>query len=75
MVHGLQLCALRAGPALPVAPDLRDWPPHDHLAWFILDVVDQLDLDPFYLRVPKTLSMAWACSFAPVVWVRDDRQS
>jgi transposase len=29
-------------------PDLRDWLPHDHLAWFIVDVVDQLDLAPFY---------------------------
>jgi transposase len=28
-------------------PDLRDWLPNDHLAWFILDVVDQLNLDPF----------------------------
>jgi transposase len=29
-------------------PDLRDWLPNDHLAWCILDVVDQLDLQPFY---------------------------
>jgi transposase len=29
-------------------PDLRDWLPADHLAWFILDVVDQLDLAAFY---------------------------
>jgi transposase len=29
-------------------PDLRDWLPQGHLAWFILDVVDQLDLAPFY---------------------------
>jgi transposase len=29
-------------------PDLRDWLPEGHLAWFILDVVDQLDLQPFY---------------------------
>jgi transposase len=29
-------------------PDLRDWLPQSHLAWFILDVVDQLDLDRFY---------------------------
>jgi transposase len=29
-------------------PDLRDWLPAGHLAWFILDVVDQLDLAPFY---------------------------
>src|SRR6266700_2342944 len=30
-------------------PDLRDWLPQDHLAWFLLDVVDQLDLALFYL--------------------------
>jgi transposase len=28
-------------------PDLRDWLPAGHLAWFILDVVDQLDPAPF----------------------------
>jgi len=28
-------------------PDLRDWLPAGHLAWFVLDVVDQLDLEPF----------------------------
>src|SRR5215212_5745097 len=28
-------------------PDLRDWLPADHLAWFVRDVVDQLDLTPF----------------------------
>jgi transposase len=28
-------------------PDLRDWLPKGHLAWFVLDVVDQLDLGPF----------------------------
>jgi transposase len=45
--HGLQLPARRPRPAVPAAPDLRDWLPADHLAWFILDVVDQLDLEPF----------------------------
>jgi transposase len=29
-------------------PDLRDWLPAGHLAWFVGDVVDQLDLAPFY---------------------------
>ena len=29
-------------------PDLRDWLPEGHLAWFVLDVADQLDLAPFY---------------------------
>jgi transposase len=33
---------------LLLPPDLRDWLPEGHLAWFILDVVDQLDLAPFY---------------------------
>jgi transposase len=28
--------------------DLRDWLPDGHLAWFVLDVVDQLDLTAFY---------------------------
>jgi len=29
-------------------PDVRDWLTDGHLAWFVLDVVDQLDLQPFY---------------------------
>jgi len=28
-------------------PDMRDWLPEDHLAWFVIDVVDQLDLSRF----------------------------
>jgi transposase len=46
MAHGLQLPARRPRPALPASPDPRDRP-QQHLAWFILDVVDQLDLQPF----------------------------
>jgi hypothetical protein len=34
----------RARPPFLLPPDLRDWLPEGHLAWFILDVVDQLDL-------------------------------
>ena len=33
--------------AFLLSPDLRDWLPSGHLAWFVLDVVDQLDLGPF----------------------------
>jgi transposase len=29
-------------------PDMRDWLPQGHLAWFILDVVEEVDLVPFY---------------------------
>jgi transposase len=64
-------------------PDLHDWLPHDHLAWFILDVVDQLDLDPF-LRAyradghghpaydPKTLLGVLLYAYA--IGVRSSRQ-
>jgi transposase len=41
---------LRGGRDQPflLPPDLRDWLPTDHLAWFILDVVGQVDMEPFY---------------------------
>ncbi len=29
-------------------PSLREWLPEDHLAWFVVDVVDDLDLSAFY---------------------------
>jgi hypothetical protein len=29
-------------------PDLRDWLSGDHLAWFVIDAVAELDLEPFY---------------------------
>ncbi|HYV02741.1 MAG TPA: hypothetical protein VEM93_10485, partial [Actinomycetota bacterium] len=29
-------------------PSLEDWLPADHLARFVIDVVAQLDMDPFY---------------------------
>jgi transposase len=47
MTHNFLGCD-RDQPFLP-PPDLRDWLPQDHLAWFLFDVVDQLDLQPFYL--------------------------
>jgi transposase len=29
-------------------PDVRDWLPEDHLAWFVIDAVAEMDLDAFY---------------------------
>jgi hypothetical protein len=29
-------------------PDPRDWLPEDHLAWFVLASVEEMDLDAFY---------------------------
>jgi transposase len=33
---------------LLLPPDLRDWLPDDHLAWFVIEAIDELDLEPFY---------------------------
>src|SRR3954452_5043724 len=32
---------------LLLPPSLREWLPEDHLAWFVLDAVDAMDLTPF----------------------------
>src|SRR3954464_10605222 len=29
-------------------PDVRQWLPESHLAWFVLDAVAEMDLEPFY---------------------------
>src|SRR5215210_5868904 len=29
-------------------PDVRDWLPEGHLAWFVIDAVGEMELDPFY---------------------------
>ena len=29
-------------------PDVRDWVPPDHLAWFVIDAVKEMDLGAFY---------------------------
>src|ERR671936_68340 len=34
--------------ALLLPPSLREWLPEDHLAWFVLDAVDEIDLSAFY---------------------------
>jgi transposase len=64
-------------------PDLRDWLPEGHLAWFVRDVVDQLDLGQF-LRAyradghghpaydPKTLLGVLLYAYA--IGVRSSRQ-
>src|SRR5215207_7006909 len=33
---------------LLLPPDLRDWLPDDHLAWFVIEAIEELDLEPFY---------------------------
>ena len=33
---------------LLLPPDLRDWLEEDHLAWFVIEAIEELDLDAFY---------------------------
>ena len=29
-------------------PDVRDWLPEDHFAWFVIDAVERIDMAAFY---------------------------
>ena len=44
MVNEQDLPSLRSRPAVAAATGLQEWLPEDHLAYFISDIVDQLDL-------------------------------
>jgi transposase len=35
---------------LLMSPSLREWLPEDHLAWFVIDAVGDMDLSAFYAR-------------------------
>ena len=35
---------------LLTSPSLREWLPENHLAWFVIDAVKDIDLSPFYAR-------------------------
>src|ERR1039457_190571 len=35
---------------LLMSPSLREWLPENHLAWFVIDAVKDIDLAPFYAR-------------------------
>ena len=32
-------------------PDVREWLPEDHFAWFVLNAVESLELGAFYARL------------------------
>jgi hypothetical protein len=36
------------GQGFLLPPDVRDWLAADHLAWFVIDAVEQMDLSAFY---------------------------
>jgi transposase len=38
----------RGEQAFLLPPDVRDWVPADHLAWFVIDAVKEMELEAFY---------------------------
>ena len=46
MAYNLLLCDREQGYLMP--PSLREWLGEGHLAWFIIDAVDQIELSEFY---------------------------
>src|SRR5262245_17589806 len=47
-VVGFNFVACDRGQELLLPPSLREWLPADHLAWFVIDAVEELDLRAFY---------------------------
>jgi transposase len=45
--------------------DMREWLPADHLVWFVLEVVDQLDTSPFHRRAKKLKAASGRAAFDP----------
>ncbi|GBC87316.1 hypothetical protein HRbin12_01319 [bacterium HR12] len=48
MAHNFLPCEREQSFLTP--PSLKDWLPEDHLAWFVLDAVEQTGLSHFYAR-------------------------
>ena len=51
MPQNLVGCAREQAFLLP--PDVRDWFPEGHLAWFVIDAVAELDLSAFDSTCPN----------------------
>lgn len=48
-------------------PSLQEWLPEGHLAWFVLDAVEQMDMEPFHRRYRAD---GWgAAAFEPTMMV------
>lgn len=45
--------------------DMREWLPADHLVWFVLDVVEQLDTSEFHRRAKKLKAISGRAAFDP----------
>ena len=48
LVMGQRFVACDREQSFLMPPDVREWLPEGHLAWFVLDAVGEMDLDGFY---------------------------
>ena len=46
-------------------PDVREWLPADHLAWFVIDAVNALDVSGLEVRVTPAASAAGRAAYDP----------
>lgn len=49
--------------------DMREWLPADHLVWFVLDAVAQIDTSPFHRRAKKLKASSGRAGFDPELLV------
>jgi hypothetical protein len=56
LVVGFNFVAADRGQVFLLPPDMPDWLAADHLVWFVIDVVDQLDLSRFRAAVSRASS-------------------
>ena len=52
-VMGQRFVACDREQSFLMPPDVREWLPEGHLAWFVIDAVDEMDLDAFYARLSR----------------------
>src|SRR3954453_22301593 len=45
---GPSFIACDRGQSFLMPPDVREWLPEDHFAWFVIEAVAAMDLDAFY---------------------------
>jgi transposase len=56
MAHNFIACDREQAFLLP--PSLREWLPEDHLAWFVIEAVETMDLGEFYPITARTATAA-----------------
>ena len=54
LVMGQRFVACDREQSFLMPPDVRDWLPENHLAWFVIDAVGEMNLGAFYGAYRRT---------------------